>query len=115
VSGYQQRVGTLLARLLLVAAVLLMPLGMSDAAARQPAPAAPHVMMSMSHCPDSAPDHHRKGGIAECTMMCAAALPATQLACAGQPVVRSEPSPAETAAQLHGLHPETATPPPRNS
>ena len=104
---------TLVARLILFLAVLLMPLGMTAA------PAAAHQSMAaempMGHCPDQQRGDDHKAGIADCTMACAAALPAVE-------AVRDDPS-IEPSAQivavqphgLHGLHPETATPPPRVS
>ena len=102
----------MLARLILLIAVLLMPLGMTPAAAT----ANGHsdmATMQMGHCDDQVPTRHMKGGIADCAMACSAALPAAEF-------VRSElPLPTcsiarPTAAQvLHGVHPETATPPPK--
>ena len=101
-------------KLLALLAVLLMPLGMS------PAAAAPvhHDMaagMPMGHCPDQAPGHDKKSGFAECTMACAAALPAVQAPAAGLPIVPPELPRLALSDRLHGLHPETATPPPRAS
>jgi hypothetical protein len=117
VSGYHEAVIRLLAKLVLLFAVLLMPVGMSGAAAAQgTAHDAPHAMMPMGHCPDGSPAHHEKGGgIAECTMACAGALPAVEPArhravLAGQEVIQPI-----IVRQLHGLHPETATPPPKTS
>ena len=102
----------MLARLVLIFAVLLMPLGMA------PAAAAHHDMsaaMPMEHCPDQAPNHHSKGGIADCTMACAAALPAIAAPPADRSFVAREPVAAVSADPLHGLHPETETPPPRRA
>ncbi len=97
-------------RLIAIVAVLLMPLGMAPSAANQ---ASHHGMgMAMQHCPEPAGKYH-KDAFAECTMACSAALPAAEFA-------RDEVAPAscELAAPtaqpvLHGLHPETATPPPK--
>jgi hypothetical protein len=51
----------------------------------------------------------------ECTMACASALPAVDLVRA-QPLDQPEaPVVASVDSGLDGLHPETATPPPRNS
>src|SRR3954454_23872997 len=107
-------VARILSRLMLLVAVLLMPLGMS------PAGAAPvhHEMaagMPMGHCPDQAPSHDRKSGFAECTMACAAALPAFEARPADLPIVPAELPRLTLTDRLHGLHPETATPPPRAS
>jgi hypothetical protein len=102
----------LLARLLLIFAVLVMPLGMAPAAAAQ------HEAMAgmpMGHCPDQGSDRHSKGGISECTMACAAALPAVVSSSADQSFVAREAVRAVFANPLHGLHPETATPPPKRS
>lgn len=100
-------------RALLLFAVLLMPLGMA------PAVAAPvHHMaagMPMGHCPEQAPSDERKAGFAECTMACAAALPAVEAPREEALLVTVELPRLPAAPQLHGLHPETATPPPRVS
>jgi hypothetical protein len=102
-----------LARMLLLFAVLLMPLGMSPAAA---APVHHETAAGMpSHCPDQLPGHEKRAGIAECTMACAAALPAVQAPAAEAPALRAEPPRFAAADPLHGLHPETATPPPKAS
>jgi hypothetical protein len=111
VSGYGGIVPTLVARLLVLAAMLLMPLGMASA----PAAARHHAAMAMDmqHCPDPAPVHKDKGGIAVCTMACASALPALNVA-QREPVAPREELVAVHAVQaLDGLHPETATPPPK--
>jgi hypothetical protein len=100
-------------RSILLIAVLLMPLGMA------PAAAVPHHAMAMDmpmgHCPDQGPHHDMKGGIAECTMACAGALPAADLADHQPLLITSEPVLLTTADALDGLHPETATPPPKHS
>ena len=102
------------AKLLVLLAVLLMPLGMATAATsahhEQSAGGVP-----VQHCPDGAPHHDMKGGLAACTMACSAALPAADLS-------RSEPAAAayvpvapSVTTSLHGIHPDTATPPPKVS
>jgi len=99
---------------LLALAVMLMPLGMA------PAPASVShrstmTQVPMGHCPDQAPTHDMKGGIPECTMACAVAMPADGAA-VGEPfLIVCEPIRPSAAEPLHGLHPETATPPPRRS
>jgi hypothetical protein len=104
----------LLSRLLLLMAVLLMPLGMSPV----PASAPHHEMMTgmpKGHCPDPSSRHDAKGGIAECTMACAASLPAAD-ATVGEPLlIVCDPVTPGRVQRLHGLHPETATPPPKRS
>ena len=112
-SRYVRAVGTMIARLTLLVAVLLMPFGMSAAPARAP----DHRMaadMPMRHCPDQAPAHDMKGGIGDCAMACAAALPAVDAGAGDSPPIVSEPIRSSAAQQLHGVHPETATPPPRS-
>lgn len=103
------------ARLLAVAALLIMPLGMSAA----PAVAAPQhpamTGMPMEHCPDKTPTDPGKSASAECTMACAAALPALDAPVAQPMSVAREPAQALFVQRLHGLHPETATPPPKHS
>jgi hypothetical protein len=100
-------------RFLTLLLVLIMPFGMSAAPAR-----APHhrmaVDMPMGHCPDQAPAHDMKGGIAACAMACAAALPAGDAGAGDSPLIVSEPIQSSAEQQLHGVHPETATPPPRS-
>jgi hypothetical protein len=100
-----------LPRLFLLIAVLFMPFGMSPA----PAAAAERhsAAMPMQHCPEQGANHQSKGAFAACTMACASALPAVDR-------LQEERMPygaafvAETPVRaLHGLHPETETPPPR--
>ncbi len=103
----------MLGKLLLLAAVLLMPLGMAPAAAS----ASPQAMasMPMGHCPDQDSSHSSKAGIAECTMACAGALPAVVTAREEPLLGPAEPVVATGAEPLNSLHPETATPPPKRS
>jgi hypothetical protein len=102
-----------IARLILLIAVLLMPLGMT------PAPAAAHNQamagMPMGHCDDGATKHPMKGGIAECTMACAAALPPADTPSDDVVPIACMPVRPAAAQVLHGLHPDTATPPPKDS
>jgi hypothetical protein len=103
----------LMAKLLVLLAVLLMPLGMSAA----PAAAASHhsasASMPMQHCPEQAPSQDSKRGFVDCTMACSAALPAVELPQEEHLPTASTPAAASTAEILHGLHPDTATPPPK--
>ena len=99
--------------LLALLAVLLMPFGMAPAA--EAASQHHSASMPMPHCPEQDSQHHSKIAFAECTMACSAALPALD---AAQP----QSHPADRARNhvvsahvLHGLHPETATPPPKAS
>ena len=104
---------TQVCKLMALIAVLLMPFGMSAAASA--APSADHAMagMPMGHCPDEQSQTDSKPGIAACTMVCSAALPAIE---------PRQPTCGDTADAhplldlvtiLTGLHPEAATPPPR--
>lgn len=102
----------MVAKLLILVAVLLMPFGMTApaAAAEHHAPAA---SMQGEHCPDEGSKEDSSDGLAQCTMACAAALPAADL---GDDLpLRIACAPAQSALthSLHGLHPETATPPPK--
>jgi hypothetical protein len=94
-------------------AVALMPFGMT------PAAGAGHdkmqASMPMGHSPDCGSRHQSKGALEGCTMACSSALPASELA--RQEPMTFEPAPVAAAPvqMLHGLHPETATPPPRTA
>jgi hypothetical protein len=101
-----------LAKLLLIAAMLLMPLGMAApaAAASHHAPAA---SSAMGHCPDQGSPDQRQGGVSECTMACASALPATAAPAGELLAPVAAPNVRFLSKPLTGLHPETATPPPR--
>jgi len=102
-------------RLLLLLAVLLMPFGMTGAVA---APAQQHAAaagMPMPHCPEPPPSQHGKAGFAECTMACSAALPAAAARPDAPLLIVCAPDLSEAVRQLHGLHPDTATPPPKRS
>jgi hypothetical protein len=104
----------LIAKLLVLLAVLLMPLGMTGA----PAMAAHHgasAGMPMQHCPEQAPTHDSKRGFAECAMACSAALPAADLPQEEHLSVARAPDAPAVAQVLHGLHPDTAIPPPKVS
>lgn len=102
-----------LIRLFALVAVLMMPFGM------QPAHAARTIdhsaSMPMQHCPEQAPRHDPKGAFAECTMACSAALPAADRADDRPPLLICAPSEAAAVRIMHGLHPDTATPPPKRS
>lgn len=100
-------------RLLTLIAVLLMPFTMTAA----PAVAMPHhsASMPMQHCPEQAPRQTGKAGFVECTMACSAALPAIDLSRDEPLLIVCAPPEAAAVHQLHGLHPDTATPPPKRS
>jgi hypothetical protein len=108
-------VRTIISRLTLLMAVLLMPFGMASA----PASSMHHAMgasMPMQHCPDEqAPSNHSKATFVECTMACSSALPATEAPPHEPPILVCTPVHPATVQRLTSLHPETATPPPRHS
>jgi len=101
-----------IARIVIMLAVLIMPFGMTPATA-----AVHHSMLvnaSMQHCPEEGSSHHQsKGDLGACTMACASALPAVDIARA-EPIPPADvPVVAIVENGLDGLHPETATPPPK--
>ena len=102
-----------LLKLVALMAVLLMPFGMTAA------PAAPmqrqSASMPMEHCPEQEPKHAGKAGFMECAMACSAALPAADFATDQPVLIVCAPTETEAAQILHGLHPDTATPPPKRS
>jgi hypothetical protein len=102
----------LIAKLLILVAVLLMPIGMAPAVASATHHAAG---VAMQHCPEPAPNHGMKGGLGECTAACAAALPAADLSPQAPPRFVCEPVLPAGAEPLRGVHPDTATPPPKRS
>jgi hypothetical protein len=101
----------LIAKLLLLAAMLLMPLGMNPASAAT----GYHAMTAMNHCPGQDSGHDSRSGIAGCTMACASALPAVDFADPELVMITRQPVQRAAAERLYGLHPETATPPPKRS
>ena len=104
----------LASKLLVLLALLLMPLGMTPASGAAQHGHSTQSAMPMQHCPDPA-QTPEKGAFAQCTMACASALPAVGKAIADPLVVVCAPQQPAAAQLLHGLHPETATPPPRHS
>jgi hypothetical protein len=105
----------LVGKLLVLMAMLLMPLGMSAAPAAAVAHHAASASMPMGHCPDQNTGDDMKSGVAECTMACAAALPAIDPPGQQRLLIACQPVEQSAAEPLHGLHPETATPPPKRS
>jgi hypothetical protein len=100
-------------KFVLLLGVLMMPFGMAPVNAGT----AHQAMAGMpaGHCPEQSSGHERKAGIAECTMACAAALPAAVASADDPPVMVTCPCLALPSESLHGLHPDTATPPPKVS
>ena len=109
---YSKLVRIILAKLLVLVAVLIMPFAMTPANASM---SSHHQMasMPMGHCDEQAPSHAGKNGIAECTMACSAALPATAPPQEDLPPVAPAALHSAVPPILHGLHPDTATPPPK--
>lgn len=109
-----------LIRLLVLAAMLLMPLGMAHPAAAQARsmPAMTEMAgmtMPDQHCPNGDAQHGGKAMPGDCTMACASALPAAD---------PPRPSLARASSlrvdvphldRLIGVLPEIATPPPRSA
>jgi hypothetical protein len=107
-----------IAKFLIMLAVLVMPFGMAPAAAAHPSQdaMAMHAGMAMQHCPEPSSDQHQpKGAMAACTMACASALPAMDLVRSEPLDPRAAPAIASVDSGIDGLHPETATPPPRSA
>ena len=104
----------IVARLLLLVSVLLMPLGMGTAAASAP-PADHHAAMAarMEHCPDQPSKHQPSDGTASCSMACASALPAQDVARDDRIRRHRQLVAPLTGPMLTSLQPETATPPPK--
>jgi hypothetical protein len=113
VSGYVPLVQSALVRLVTLIAVFLMPLSMTAAPAVAHEPSM--MGMAMGHCDEGTAKHQPKGGLGECTMACSAALPAVEEPRDEQPSFPPIPFQPALAQVLHGLHPDTATPPPKRS
>jgi hypothetical protein len=105
----------LFSRLLVLVAVMLMPFGMSAPASASTAHDQMMAGMPMGHCPDQAPRHDGKSAFGECTMACAAALPAIDRRSDEPDLIVREPVQSVAVQRLRGLHPETATPPPKTA
>lgn len=104
-----------LTKFLAIVALLLTSFGMAAA----PLGAVPHgdsaMAMPMDHCPDAGHEADMKGGVPECAMACSAALPAAELSPHEPLTILCTPAEGRLARSLHGLHPDTATPPPKDS
>ena len=105
-------VSKLLAIVLLLATSFAMTAAPAAATGSHDAPAA---AMPMQHCPGEDGKADMKGGVPECAMACSSALPATDLLRPELQTMVSTPDATRIAKSLHGLHPETATPPPKRS
>ena len=110
---YDAAMLSLTAKILLLLSVLLMPLGMSPASAAEPHHSA--AAMPTGHCRDQQRPADHNAGFAACTAACSAALPAAQTSDAEPLTTRAELPRLPATDRLRGLHPDTATPPPRAS
>jgi len=100
-------------RLLALLAVLLMPLGMQPAASAMTGQG--HGMaasMPMQHCPDQS-RHQHNDGLATCSMTCASALPAHEIARNEPPLQGHQIIKPMLAQSLRGMKPAIPTPPPK--
>lgn len=114
---YIAPVRTIISRLLLLVAVLLMPFGMAPAAASA-SPVDRHATMAAmatEHCPDQSGKHEKGRGFAMCSMACASALPAQELAREELPLRHHQHATPMMTRALRGVPPEIATPPPRHA
>lgn len=116
-KGYVGPVQTLAAKLLLLLAVLLMPLGMASAAATVPAPDHQSAMagMVMQHCPEQTNKRHGSDTLAPCSMACASALPAQDAAHGEAPRTARQVAYQVARLALRGIETETSTPPPKTA
>ena len=96
-------------------AVLVMPFGMTAVPAAQVTDHHPMAGMRMGHCPDEGTQPDTEPGIQACAMVCAAALPAMEVDREQPAAIVCAPDRSTTMRYLQGLHPETATPPPKRS
>jgi len=104
-------------RLLVLLAVLLMPLGMEPAAASEPSinHHATIAGTATKHCPGQSTNHGHIDGLAMCSMACASALPAQELVRDEAPLQGHQLVMPVKADTLRGIHPDIATPPPKRA
>lgn len=105
----------LIAKFLLVVAVVLMPFGMASARASADQHHSMSASMPVQHCPEQGSKHDMTGGFADCAMACSAALPAADSLQENQLLIARQDILPAAVRSLRGLHPETATPPPKRS
>lgn len=113
-AGDNARSMKAICRLLALVSVLLMPFGMTAAAEASSPSHHETAGMMMGHCPDQ-PQPDSKPGIAACTMVCSAALPAIEPAQPHREAVDSVPAETAEIRRLAGLHPDAAIPPPKRA
>lgn len=99
-------------RLVLLLAVLLMPHGMAGAEAQHHSQEA---TMPMEHCPAEGSTQDSTAGFGACTMACSAALPAAEMPQDRSLLIVCTPQRTGIVGRLQGIHPDTATPPPKRS
>ena len=102
-----------LLKLLTMAALLFMPFGMGAATAA-PAHGAAMAMTGTGHCGEPARDQAPRSSHSDCAMSCAA-VPADKLHVSEPAQIASLPAAAPIPPALVGVHPDTATPPPKLS
>ena len=113
--AYGRGMPRLALKLITLLAVLLMPLGMAAAPA---AVAADHhpAAAAIEHCPDSQlPSPDVAGGLAECAMPCASALPAWDYPPPAAGPTPQQPAERRVEHRLTGVLMEIATPPPKTA
>ena len=114
-KAYSRLVSRMTARSILLLAVLVMPLSMAFAGASASPVDHQEMMAGMptGHCPDQSTKHMHSDGLAACSMACASALPAQDVA-RDETTVRVVPLVNQMVAQtLPGVLLEIATPPPK--
>lgn len=100
----------MLRALLILAVLALMPLGMMPAGAM--AATEHHEAAMAGHCQDEE-ETDNSAGFAQCTMACAAALPAIDAPVEADVAMTACPLAVTRIVHLSGLEPDIATPPPR--
>ena len=101
-------------KLLVLAAVLIMPLSMQSAAAAMHRDTST-ATQPMEHCPKPRRGDNPTSNFVECTLACSAALPAGDLPQVGPLAIAGTPTVAAPERALQGLHPDIETPPPKAS
>jgi len=114
-AAYLRPVIALLTRWTMLMALVLMPLGMSAAAAAAPqAMPAHNVAMQSGDHHGEAPCDEQAGRSADCAMACSMLVPDAR-AEIYSPEVRAEPLASRPTTHQAGLHPEMDPPPPKHS
>lgn len=101
-------------KLIALIALLMTPLAMIMPAAAA-VPQHSTGATSMEHCADAGDKADPKGEVPDCAMACSAALPAADLVQPHSLPIMCTPAASPLAQLLRGIHPETATPPPKRT